>query len=115
MPKTQKDIGCGGNSDTNTVTKDDTSKDAGKAVNEALGKAKTAARKEQLAFRNLHCPPDDDKDTRECTKKESEKGDEDDIVPAVTSVVYDKTKKEWKATATATWTASFDCVIPKKR
>ena len=114
MPKTQKDIGCNANSDTNTVTKDETSKDAGKAVDEALSKAKTEARTEQLAFRNLHCPPDDAKDTRECTKKENEKGDKDDIVPAVTSVTYDKIKKEWKAVATATWTASFECVIPKK-
>ena len=112
--KTQKDINCGLNSDTNTVTKTDTSKDAGKAVNGALSAAKAAARREQLAFKNLHCPPNDDKDKRECTKKEDEKGDEDDIVPAVTSVTYNQGTKEWTATATATWSASFTCVVPKK-
>jgi hypothetical protein len=115
MPKTQKDIGCASNSDSNTVTEPKTSKNAGTAVNDALGVAKAAARREQLAFKNLHCPPNDAKDTRECTKKDNEKGDAEDIIPAVSSVTFDQKTKEWTAIATATWSASFDCVVPAKK
>lgn len=115
MPKKQKDINCGLNADKNTVEKSAKNKDAGKAVNQALNAAMAAADLQRVNFRALHCPPNDASDTRDCTQKQNLKGDKEDIVPAVTSVTYNKDKKEWEAKATATWEASFECVKPPKK
>jgi hypothetical protein len=120
MPaKTQKDINCGTNSDQQTtpappkLPESDTNKDPGKAVDVVYQKLKTAAKREQLAFKTLHCPPDDANDKRICTKKENEKGDEKDITYDI-KLAYDQAKQEFTATGTATWTASFDCIEPGK-
>jgi hypothetical protein len=108
--KGQKDIVCGANSDKDDVEKSATEKEAGKAVDKALGSSKTVAEKEQLDFAALHCPLAGDPTCK--TKKNPKRSTIDAEAQKVKSVAYNARTKLWDATATTTWSASFDCVAP---
>jgi hypothetical protein len=112
---TQDDILCDTNTDGDTVEEKAENKDAGAAVNEALNKSKTKARRERTTFLAFHCPPTKKHPDNDCSDKVNVTGDgDDDLVPGFKSLDYDRVAKKWTAVMTCTWNASFTCIRKKK-
>ena len=117
MPKQQKDIACGLNTDSNTVKKESTNADAGTATKAAMDAAVTAADLERVAFRAFHCPPTTALPNATCTSKENLSTETKDDIQRSATVAYDPATKKYTAKAEATWKASFECKepAPKKK
>ena len=115
MPKQQKDITCGLNTDTNTVRKEATHADPGTATKSALDAAVTAADGERITFRAFHCPPTTALPNATCTSKQNLSTETKDDIQRSATVTYDPSTKKYTAKAEATWKASFECKEPPPR
>ncbi len=109
MPKQQRDITCGINTDTNTITKEATNADPGTATKSALNAAVTAADRERIHFRAFHCPPTTALPDATCTIKANLSTETKDDIQRSATITYDPSTKKYTAKAEATWKASFEC------